>query len=91
MSQLSFTMSDGSIESVEVTALLNAGYAGRDQAEVASHIAELAALGVPAPTTTPALYPIAPYLAQQTDRVYVQHGRTSGEAEWALIITDNDV
>ena len=91
MSQLSFTMPDGSIESVDVTALLNAGYAGRNQAEVASHIAELAALGVPAPTTTPALYPISPNLAQQTDRVYVQHGRTSGEAEWALIITDNDV
>jgi len=84
-------MPDGSIESVDVTALLNAGYAGRNQAEVASHIAELAALGVPAPTATPALYPISPYLAQQTDRVYVQHGRTSGEAEWALIITDNDV
>jgi hypothetical protein len=91
VSQLSFTMSDGSIESVEVAALLNAGYAGRDQAEVASHIAELADLGVPAPSATPALYPISPYLAQQTDRVYVQHGRTSGEAEWALIIADNDV
>lgn len=91
MSQLRFTMPDGSIEAVDVTALLNAGYAGRDQAEVASHIAELADLGVPAPTTTPALYPISPYLAQQDDRVYVQHGRTSGEAEWALIITDNDV
>jgi Protein of unknown function (DUF2848) len=91
VSQLSFTMPDGSIESIDVTALLNAGYAGRNQAEVASHIAELAALGVPAPTTTPALYPISPNLAQQTDRVYVQHGRTSGEAEWALIITDNDV
>ena len=91
MSQLSFTMPDGSIESIDVTALLNAGYAGRNQAEVASHIAELAALGVPAPTITPALYPISPNLAQQTDRVYVQHGRTSGEAEWALIITDNDV
>ena len=91
MSQLSFTLPDGSIESVDVTALLNAGYAGRDQAEVASHIAELEALGVPAPSATPALYPISPYLAQQTDRVYVQHGRTSGEAEWALIITDSDV
>jgi hypothetical protein len=91
VSELSFTLPDGSIESVDVTALLNAGYAGRDQAEVASHIAELAALGVPAPSATPALYPISPYLAQQTDRVYVQHGRTSGEAEWALVITDNDV
>jgi uncharacterized protein DUF2848 len=91
MSQLSFTMPDGSIEAVEVTALLNAGYAGRNQAEVASHIAELAALGVPAPAATPALYPISPYLAQQTDRVYAQHGRTSGEAEWALVITGDDV
>jgi hypothetical protein len=91
MSQLSFSLPDGTVESVDVTALLNAGYAGRNHAEVASHIAELAELGVPAPTTTPALYPISPYLAQQTDRVYVQHGRTSGEAEWALVITDDDV
>jgi hypothetical protein len=91
VSQLSFTLPDGSTAPVDVTALLNAGYAGRDQAEVASHIAELEALGVPAPSATPALYPISPYLAQQTDRVYVQHGRTSGEAEWALIITDSDV
>src|SRR5882757_9886274 len=82
-------MSDGSIESVDVTALLNAGYAGRNQAEVASHIAELTALGVPAPTTTPALYPISPYLAQQTERVAVQHGRTSGEAEWALVVAQD--
>lgn len=91
MSQLVFTLPDGTTESITVTALLNAGYAGRNQEEVASHIAELAALGVPAPTTTPALYPISPYLAQQTDLVYVQHGRTSGEAEWALVITDDDV
>lgn len=91
MSQLQFTLPDGRVETVVVSALLNAGYAGRNQAEVAAHIAELAALGVPAPTTTPALYPISPYLAQQTDRVYVQHGRTSGEAEWALVITDDDV
>ena len=34
MSQLSFTMPDGSIESVDVTALLNAGYAGRNQAKL---------------------------------------------------------
>ncbi|MPY54849.1 DUF2848 family protein, partial [Streptomyces acidicola] len=35
------------------------------------------------------LYPVAPYLAQQTDRVEVQHGRTSGEAEWALVVADD--
>ncbi|QYB05741.1 DUF2848 domain-containing protein [Rhodococcus sp. USK10] len=91
MSQLTFTLPDGTVENVAVTTLLNAGYAGRNQEEVASHIAELAELGVPAPTTIPALYPISPYLAQQATTVSVQHGRTSGEAEWALVITDDDV
>ncbi|GGG22266.1 hypothetical protein GCM10007304_40110 [Rhodococcoides trifolii] len=86
MTDLTFTLPDGSTETVTVTTLLNAGYAGRDQAEVQSHIDELAELGIPAPQTIPAMYPISPYLAQQTDRVDVQHGRTSGEAEWALVV-----
>ena len=91
MPQLTFTLPDGTVEQVDVTALYNAGYAGRKQDEVAAHIAELAELGVPAPHTTPTLYPIAPYLAQQTDEVFVQHARTSGEAEWALIVTAHGV
>ncbi|WP_216896822.1 DUF2848 domain-containing protein [Nocardia alni] len=91
MPQLTFTLPDGVVEQVDVTALYNAGYAGRQQDEVAAHIAELAELGVPAPQTTPTLYPIAPYLAQQADEVFVQHARTSGEAEWALVITAHDV
>ncbi|MCJ0701605.1 DUF2848 domain-containing protein [Frigoribacterium faeni] len=91
MSTLRFTLPDGSTETVEVTRLLNAGYAGREQGEVQAHIAELAELGVPGPTTTPALYPVSPYLASQATEVDVQHGRTSGEAEWALVITDSGV
>ncbi|MET8468692.1 DUF2848 domain-containing protein [Streptomyces sp. NPDC006422] len=86
MTLLTFELPDGSTRDVEVAQVLNAGYAGRSQDDVAAHVAELAELGVPAPTTTPALYPISPYLAQQTDRVAVQHGRTSGEAEWALVV-----
>ncbi|MGA6165680.1 DUF2848 domain-containing protein [Amycolatopsis magusensis] len=85
--RLSFTLPDGSEVHTEVHTLLNAGYAGRSQDDVAAHVAELAELGVPAPSTTPALYPVAPYLASQTDEVPVQHARTSGEAEWALVIT----
>lgn len=85
---LTFALPDGSEVTVEPTTVLNAGYAGRNQDEVAAHIAELAELGVPAPSVIPALYPVSPYLAQQTDTVHTQHGRTSGEAEWALIITD---
>lgn len=83
---LTFELPDGSTETVSPTLVLNAGYAGRNQEEVTRHIAELAELGVPAPAVTPALYPISPYLAQQTDTVHVQHARTSGEAEWALVI-----
>ncbi|AWF99297.1 hypothetical protein BEH62_03120 [Clavibacter michiganensis subsp. insidiosus] len=91
MTTLRFQLPDGSTPSVEVVSLLNAGYAGRDQVEVQAHIDELAELGVPGPETTPALYPVAPYLASQAESVPAQHGRTSGEAEWALVITDDDV
>ncbi|MCF4007707.1 DUF2848 domain-containing protein [Corynebacterium uropygiale] len=86
---LTFTLPDGSTSTTTVRRLLNAGYAGQDQAEVQAHIRELAELGVPAPSTSPTLYPVSPYLAQQTDIVYVQHSTTSGEAEWALIIDDD--
>jgi hypothetical protein len=86
MTELAFALPDGSTVAVTVTRLLNAGYAGREQEEVAAHVAELAELGVPAPAVTPALYPVAPYLAAQVDGVPVQHGRTSGEAEWALVV-----
>jgi hypothetical protein len=86
MPELAFDLPDGTSVPVTVTRLLNGGYAGREQDEVAAHVAELAELGVPAPTVTPALYPVAPYLAAQADTVPVQHGRTSGEAEWALVV-----
>lgn len=88
MPSLSFTLPDSSRRTVHVTRLLNAGYAGRSQEDVAAHVAELAELGVPAPSTTPALYPVAPYLAQQTGAVAAQHSKTSGEAEWALVVDD---
>lgn len=88
MFSLSFTLPDSTRRTVRVTRLLNAGYAGRSQKDVAAHVAELAELGVPAPSTTPALYPVSPYLAQQTGTVAVQHGKTSGEAEWALVVDD---
>jgi hypothetical protein len=54
---------------------------------VAAHVRELAKLGVPAPTITPSLYPVPPYLAMQTDEVFAHHDRTSGEGEWALVVS----
>ncbi|SFR28546.1 Protein of unknown function [Lentzea waywayandensis] len=92
LATLVFGLPDGSTTEVAVTTLLNGGYAGRSQDDVAAHVRELAELGVPAPSVTPSLYPVSPYLAQQTSTVPAQHGRTSGEAEWALIVTsDSDV
>lgn len=89
MTTLDLALPDGSTRTVTVRRLFNAGYAGRAQEEVAAHVAELAELGVPAPETTPALYPVSPYLAAQVDEVPAQHGRTSGEAEWALVVGDD--
>lgn len=88
MAVLTFELPDGSTCEVDLVQVLNAGYAGRSQHDVAAHVAELAELGVPGPSVTPALYPVPPYLAQQTERVAVQHGRTSGEAEWALVVAE---
>lgn len=88
MAVLTFELPDGTTRDVEVRKLLNAGYAGRSQDDVAAHVRELAELGVPAPSVTPALYPVSPYLAQQTGTVAAQHGRTSGEAEWGLVVAD---
>jgi hypothetical protein len=88
---LHFSLPDGQRVSVEVRSVLNAGFSGRTEDVVAAHVAELATLGIPAPGVTPCLYPVAPYLATQAGEVPVQHGRTSGEAEWALVITRDDL
>ncbi|MEU4671197.1 DUF2848 family protein [Amycolatopsis sp. NPDC023774] len=42
---------------------------------------------MPTPAVAPALYPVAPYLAQQAGSVPAQHGRTSCEAEWSLVLS----
>lgn len=85
MSRLKFQLSDGTTITTDVTHLLNGGWAGRDQADVERHIAELAEIGVPAPAVTPTLYPLSNHLAMQVDAIQVQHGKTSAEAEYALV------
>ncbi|GAA3748221.1 hypothetical protein HDA32_001621 [Spinactinospora alkalitolerans] len=86
MTPLKFELDNGTVVETTVRTLLNGGYAGRSQDDVRAHVRELAELGVPAPTETPALYPVSPYLAQQTGTVAAPHEHTSGEAEWALVV-----
>jgi 2-keto-4-pentenoate hydratase/2-oxohepta-3-ene-1,7-dioic acid hydratase in catechol pathway len=85
---LRFTLPDGSERQIDVRYALNAGYAGRDTEQVQHHVDELAELGVPAPKRIPTLYPLSASLVSRPDVVQVAHAKTSGEAEWALIVGD---
>jgi hypothetical protein len=69
------------------SALIVAGWTGRDMAAVRHHIEELAALGVPAPSTVPLYYRCAPALLTRAGTIPVLGTETSGEAE-PLVIRD---
>lgn len=65
--------------------LVVAGYTGRDEQAVAAHIQELAAIGVPRPTTVPVFWDLDPALLTTAELVEVRSGETSGEVEPVLI------
>lgn len=71
----------------EVEHLVIAGWAGRDQAAVQHHIAELAAVGVPPPSTTPLFYRASAALLTQDPVIAVLGSDSSGEAEPLLLTT----
>jgi hypothetical protein len=76
---------------MDVQNIFNAGYAGKNQKLVQEHIDELAKVGVPAPSTTPTLYPIANYLLTTSEKIQVQHNQTSGEIEYVLLWIDGEL
>ena len=83
---LRFALPTGGEREITVRYALNAGYAGRDTTQVQHHVDELAELGVPAPTRIPTLYPLSASLVGRPEVVQVAHAKTSGEAEWALVV-----
>src|SRR5438270_10621136 len=89
---LSFTryFKDRSDE-VNVTpeALVVAGWTGRDEAALNRHIEELAAIGVPRPSSVPVFYRNAVTNVVQTDKLEVLGPDTSGEVE-PVIVALND-
>lgn len=91
MQQLSFHVVDRAgharVESVEVSRLTIAGWAGRDQAAIEHHIAELAELGVKRPSTTPCFYRLGAQLLTQAEQIDVLGTKSSGEAECVLVQT----
>jgi hypothetical protein len=70
---------------VDVQAVLVAGYTGRDRDEVQHHIDELAAIGIPPPDRFPTYWALPPWLLSQDPSIVVAGDRTSGEAELCLV------
>jgi hypothetical protein len=69
----------------DVTTLVVAGWTGRDEAALRHHIEELAAIGVPRPSSVPVFYRNATLNVTQTSRLQVLGADTSGEAEPVVV------
>ena len=70
-------------------ALIVAGWTGRDEAALRHHIEELAAVGVPRPSSVPVFYRNAASNIVQTDRLEVLGPDTSGEVEPVIVALDD--
>lgn len=75
----------------EIRRMVNAGYTGRDQEKVRLHIEELKKEGVPAPESTPTAYEMITQLVYFDQEIEVVSDRTSGEAEYVLLCTEDEV
>jgi hypothetical protein len=73
------------------TKIVNAGYTGKNQAEVRKHIDELKALGVPAPDSVPTYYAKACGLLTYADSLEVADTDNSGEAEYVILVGKDEM
>jgi hypothetical protein len=71
------------------TNLVVAGWAGTDEKGLLHHIEELAALGVPRPSSVPVFYRNAVSNVMQVDRLQVLGPDTSGEVEPVVLAMDD--
>lgn len=85
---LSFETPDGAV-AVPVTNCVIAGWTGRDAASLQHHIDELAALGIPGPSTVPLYYRCGSGMVSQAESVQVLGGDSSGEVEPVLVATES--
>ena len=70
---------------VKPETLIVAGWTGRDEAALRHHIEELAAIGVPRPSSVPVFYRNAVNNVMQTERLEVLGPDTSGEVEPVIV------
>jgi hypothetical protein len=76
---------------IDVDTLVVAGWTGRDTAALTHHIEELAALGVPRPSSVPVFYRTSVNGLTQTERLEVLGPDSSGEVEPVLFGLDDGV
>ena len=69
----------------EPTAMVIAGWAARDRAAIDHHIEELAAIGVPRPSSVPLFYRVAAATLTQSDTIECVGAGSSGEVEPVLV------
>jgi uncharacterized protein DUF2848 len=72
-------------ENVTITEAVIAGWTGRDKAALEKHIAELEALGVKRPASTPIFYRVAASRLTTDEAIEASGGASSGEAEYVLL------
>jgi hypothetical protein len=73
------------IERLQVTQLVMAGWTGRDPVARDRHIAELEALGIARPASTPIYYPLAASRLTTASVIEASGGDSSGEVEFVLL------
>lgn len=84
MPELLFHVPEGEILNPKVQRVLLAGYSGRKQEDVATHIAEMAKLGVSAPSSYPVFYNAMTCLLTQGSELQVVGLDTRPEVEFVL-------
>jgi hypothetical protein len=82
---LRFEVADAPVVEIEPKQLVIAGWTGRDRAAIDHHIEELAAIGVPRPSSVPLYYRVAAALLTQATQIDVLGPGSSGEVEPVLV------
>ncbi|HEX8168396.1 MAG TPA: DUF2848 domain-containing protein [Beijerinckiaceae bacterium] len=83
--QLTFERAGAGPATAGFDTLVIAGWTGRDEAALRHHIEELAAIGVPRPSSVPVFYRVAASNLLQAGRLEVLGPDTSGEAEPVIV------
>jgi hypothetical protein len=76
---------------MNIRQLVIAGWTGRDAAALQKHIKELEEIGVKPPKTTPIFYRVAAGLFCTSSEIQVSGPDTSGEVEFVLVKTENEL